>query len=127
MRAVEEHVWEIKGVPDCILLTQCQGIRSSKDGNFDYATNSVLKRMKDTIKKHYVDKKRQLKPDMIKRIEEALVMADNMEPQAIQEIRHNMEIASNIAITTPLSAADLGDSLPVTAPANVSSAGSVPL
>ncbi|MFL1478246.1 hypothetical protein, partial [Pseudomonas grimontii] len=48
LRAVEEHVWEIKGVPDCILLTQCQGLRAAKDASFDYATTAVLKRMDDT-------------------------------------------------------------------------------
>lgn len=109
LRTVEEHVWELKNVPDCILLTQCQGVRSSKDGSFDFATSSVLKRMKDTIKKHYIDKNRLLKPAMIKRIEEALVIADNMEPQVIQEIRHNLEVASNIVDPTLMNAADLGD------------------
>lgn len=111
MRTVEEMVWEIKNVPDCIILTQCQGIRASKDGSFDYATNTVLKRMKETLQKHYLDKKRLLKPNIVKRIEDSLLLAGDNYTQAIQEIRQIVDLASTLEAPNPhpLGAADLGD------------------
>lgn len=109
LRTVEEMVWELRDIPDCIILTQCQGIRASKDGSVDFAMNSVLKRMKETIQKHYLDENRPLKPNLVKRIEEALAVLGDNHMQTVQEIRQQVEIASNVAGQHPLGAADVGD------------------
>ncbi|MER2103594.1 MAG: hypothetical protein ABS999_17070 [Pseudomonas atacamensis] len=109
IRAVEEHVWELKDIPDCILLTQFQGLRASKDADYEYATGSVLKRMAETLEKHYIKKNRVLKPDMITRIEESLVSVNDPDIQTIQKIRQALESVPKEEPASLAAAADVGE------------------
>jgi hypothetical protein len=49
LRQVEEHVWDMKGVPANILVTQSQGIRAAIAADDRYYVSNVLTRMKGTL------------------------------------------------------------------------------
>lgn len=54
-RFVEEFVWETRGAPSNILITQCQGIRAAVKAESSDRVGFVLRRLKDTLSKHYLN------------------------------------------------------------------------
>lgn len=51
MRRVEEHVWEIKGIPTNKLITQKQSLDAALKSEATYLIDDALERMGDTIQK----------------------------------------------------------------------------
>lgn len=50
-RRVEEHVWEIKKIPNNVLMTQAQGLDAAMDAENKWMVESTLQRMKLTLKR----------------------------------------------------------------------------
>ncbi len=49
LRQVEEHVWDLKGIPTNTLITQAQGLQASIAAEHRFYITSTLQRMKKTI------------------------------------------------------------------------------
>ncbi|MGX4640557.1 hypothetical protein [Massilia sp. SYSU DXS3249] len=60
LRAVEENIWEIKEIPEAILMTQIQGLLADRAGNDMASARVTLSRMKRTLNKWFVDTEREL-------------------------------------------------------------------
>jgi hypothetical protein len=86
-RAIEEMVWELKDNPECILVTQSQGVDAAVAAENKYALQSVLKRMNETLTEHFLEK--DIKPDneMFELLDETMSTAQKLEPQLVKTIR----------------------------------------
>ena len=60
LRFVEEFVWDMRGVPENILYTQCQGVEAALLAENTERVNRILSRMKEALQKHFVDKSKAL-------------------------------------------------------------------
>lgn len=59
-RFVEEQVWELKGIPNNILMTQCQAIDAALAAENLDAVNNVLGRLQRTLQKYYITEQEKL-------------------------------------------------------------------
>lgn len=86
LRQVEEHIWELKGVPSNILITQSQGILAARDAENPARVKSVLTRMKETIERHFISKDRALPRRLRVLIEPNIVGAQEIDSILATEV-----------------------------------------
>lgn len=84
---VEEHVWEIKGIPSNTLLTQAQGLQSAIDAESRWLTKVILERMQTTIKRDILPDKFAIRKSTLERIEKLLTTVEKIEPILTSEVR----------------------------------------
>lgn len=87
LRMVEEHVWEIKGIPSNTLLTQAQGLQSAIDAESRWLTKVILERMQTTIKRDILPDKFAIRKSTLERIEKLLTTVEKIEPILTSEVR----------------------------------------
>lgn len=87
LRVVEEHVWDLKGIPTNTLLTQAQGLKSAMDADSRHHITSVLDRMRSTITDSILPKKMSLPKSAIEWINLVLAKAETTEPILATELR----------------------------------------
>ena len=87
LRLVEELVWDLKGIPNNVLITQWQSVRLAMEvGNEDRASKS-LARLKSTLEKFASDKNYVMKPVLFEGVMETLKIAEKSHPINTTEIR----------------------------------------
>jgi hypothetical protein len=86
LRLVEEKIWDLKGIPFNILLTQSQGLKAAiKAENRTYIV-STLERMQLTIKT-IISSNKEIGKNTLDLIELALSEAEVTEPIAVSNVR----------------------------------------
>lgn len=89
--AVEEMVWDLKGIPECILITQSQAIDAALEADNVYFVTSTLKRLGETLKKHYIEGDDVLDPSDLGVIEEMLGKAATKDGQSVRAVRQKLK------------------------------------
>jgi DNA repair exonuclease SbcCD ATPase subunit len=56
LREAEENIWDIKKIPQNVVITQAQGLLAAINAENDSSIKNVLGRMKDTLQKDIVEK-----------------------------------------------------------------------
>lgn len=81
LRNVEEGVWEIKGIPTNILITQAQGLRASLDAEQNrFYIVSTLQRMRKTIEDLILPTGKTVPKQIIDGIKEDVAKVATIEP-----------------------------------------------
>lgn len=91
LRAVEEHIWQLKGIPENRLLTQFQCLQSALDGEHRYYITSTMERMQQTINESILPAKKTLPKSVLDSIKGAVARAANIEPLAAANVSQLLE------------------------------------
>lgn len=91
LRAVEEHIWELKGIPENRLVTQFQGLQSALDADHRYYITATLERMQKTINESMLPAKKTLPKSVLDRIKAAVAKAAKIEPVAAANVSQLLE------------------------------------
>lgn len=91
LRQVEEHVWELKGIPINMLITQTQGLRAAIKASNRFYVASALERMEKTITTSILPDKKDVDAKMLKRISEDVANASAIEPVAAATVSELLE------------------------------------
>jgi hypothetical protein len=87
LRLVEEHVWNLKGIPTNTLITQAQGLASSINAGNRYYIASALERMQKTIKDIVLPDKHAMTNNMVNMIDKTVATAESIEPITASAVR----------------------------------------
>jgi hypothetical protein len=86
MRHVEEHVWEIRGIPTNKLITQGQALEAALKSDHPYYVTAAIARMTDTIQKEILPKGHGLSESMLKILQSAVAAAAKIDPIPASEL-----------------------------------------
>ena len=87
LRLVEEHVWELKGVPNNVLITQWQSVRLAMEAGNEDRASRFLERLKSTLEKLASNGSYAMKPYLLDGVLETLKITEVSHPINTAEIR----------------------------------------
>jgi len=87
LRSVEQYVWDLRGVPANILLTQSQGLDAALKSEDKWRIDNTIKGMKETISEKIISKNKTMSKGMIDSILKVLEKATSYNTIAISELR----------------------------------------
>lgn len=97
-RRIEEHIWEIKGLPVNILITQSQGLESAVAANDEDHVRAVIARMKLTLANTLLPKGEAMPKKILEYIDGCLSTATKIDAIAVSEVREllrKMKVAND--------------------------------
>lgn len=86
LRSVESYVWELKGVPSNILLTQAQGVEAAIKSKNKWRIENTIEAMKKTISEEIIPKNYTMRKDVIDMIRKKVEKADSYNSIALSEL-----------------------------------------
>lgn len=97
---VEEKVWDLRGVPENILITQCEGIDAAlAAGDNADRINLILLRMKEILRSHYPDSVSEMNEDTFRQIQNTiskLGTATRMQAGEILELLDKIKVTKSV-------------------------------
>ncbi len=87
LREVEEYVWDLRGIPINILITQCQGLDSAFEAGDAFYVKHILDRMKTTMESKILATGRTIDDVVLKRIDGVLTKAAPFDGVGANDVR----------------------------------------
>lgn len=98
LRQVEEYVWDMRGIPGNILITQGEGLRAAGKAEDLSRVKSILGRIKKTIQQKYIDTDEKLSKNVLKILEKYLTEAQELDTIGVSELK---DLLSKVPTKTP--------------------------
>lgn len=91
LRDVEVHVWELKGIPINMLITQKQGLAAAIKANSKFSVQFALDGMANTITNSILPAKKNISAKMLKQICDAVDSAAAIDPVKAASVKALLE------------------------------------
>lgn len=91
LRDVEVHVWELKGIPINMLITQRQGLDAAIKANSKFSVQFALDGMANTITKSILPAKKNISAKMLKQFFDAVDSAAAIDPVKAASVKALLE------------------------------------
>lgn len=90
LREVEEHTWELKGIPGNILITQAQGLQAAMNADSKDLVSNILARMNKTLEEKVIAVNKRLNKGSTQSIIRPLVEAEAYDPISVNKFRESL-------------------------------------
>ena len=85
-REVEEHIWDLRGIPVNVLITEGQGLRAAVKAEDEAMVKAVLERMKETLSTKLIAKNHSLKSSVANHLRSTIETAASLSAVTMNEV-----------------------------------------